>query len=223
MMDAIEAIRSRRSIRVFKPEPVPRKVLQEVLDASRWAPSWANSQPWEFAVVGGKVLDQLKDRLEERVKAKSPESPEIPKPGFTGQYLARIERTRDILDSFRYPPGVEITPERRAEYVAKASRFLGAPNGIIVYIERSLGPYAIFDAGMMAQTICLTAHAMGLGTCLMARVTYFPDILREVLKIPESKLIVIGIAIGYPDPKANYNNYVRSREPLDTMVNWHGI
>ncbi len=222
-MDTLEAIRTRRSIRVFKMEPVPKKVLQEVLDVSRWSPSWANTQAWEFSVIGGKVLEQIKDRLEQKVKSRAPETPEIPKPAFSGEYLARAGHTREILDSMLYPAGTEPPKEKRDEYLIKVARFLGAPNGIIVYTDKSLGSFILQDMGLMVQTICLTAHAMGLGTCIMARVIYYPDVLREILHIPDSKLIVIGIAIGYPDPKANYNNYVRTREPLASMVHWHGI
>ena len=67
-MEIIEAIRSRRSVRSFKPMPVSKKVLEEVLDASRWAPSGSNTQPWEFAVLGGKVTEEVNSRLIEKVE-----------------------------------------------------------------------------------------------------------------------------------------------------------
>ncbi|MDD4876973.1 MAG: nitroreductase family protein [Dehalococcoidales bacterium] len=66
-MDIIEAIRTRRSMRSFKPDPVPRKVLEELLDISRWAPSGGNAQPWYFSVLGGKLLDEIKAKLEVKV------------------------------------------------------------------------------------------------------------------------------------------------------------
>lgn len=50
-MDVIEAIKTRRSIRKYKPDPVEMEKLQAVLEAARWAPSWANTQCWEFIVV----------------------------------------------------------------------------------------------------------------------------------------------------------------------------
>lgn len=222
-MDAIEAIRTRRSIRTFKPDPVPRKVLGEILDAARWTPSWANTQPWEFAVVGGKVLDELKDRFEQRVREKATETPDIPKPVFVEPYLTRIRDLRDILDPLLYPPGAKLTPEMRDAYHIKVARFQGAPNAIIVYTDRSLCPYIVHDIGAVVLTICLAAHVKGLGTCITVRVAYYPDILREVLHIPQSKVIVMGIDIGYPVPEAPYNNFTRVREPLDALVHWHGV
>ena len=76
---------------------------------------------------------------------------------------------------------------------------------------------------MMAQTIALAAPDYGLGTCLMFMTVYWPDILRELLGIPESKLIVLGIAIGYPDAEALVNNFPRHRESLDAFTHWHGF
>jgi hypothetical protein len=67
VMEVIEAIRNRRSIRGFKPEPVPRKVLEELLDTCRWAPSAQNIQTWEIAVAGGNVMAEVKIRFEQMV------------------------------------------------------------------------------------------------------------------------------------------------------------
>ncbi len=62
-MDLIEAIQSRYSVRAFKPATVPRKVLEELLTVSQRSPSWANTQTWEFAVVGGEVMKDMRETL----------------------------------------------------------------------------------------------------------------------------------------------------------------
>ncbi len=62
-MEVTAAIRSRHSVRAYKPDPVPRKVLEELLEVCIRAPSWANSQPWEFAILGGKVIEEVKKKL----------------------------------------------------------------------------------------------------------------------------------------------------------------
>ena len=67
-MEIIEIIRRRRSIRSFKSDPIPKEVLAELLEACRWAPSASNTQPWEFAILGGKVIQAAKDRLVQKVK-----------------------------------------------------------------------------------------------------------------------------------------------------------
>ncbi|MCK4331671.1 MAG: nitroreductase family protein, partial [Dehalococcoidia bacterium] len=52
-MDLVEAIKSRKSVRGYKPTPVPKEILTEILDIAIRSPSGLNSQPWEFTVLGG--------------------------------------------------------------------------------------------------------------------------------------------------------------------------
>ena len=51
-MEMLEHIKARRTIRKFKPDPIPERILDEVFEAAMWAPSHANVQPWDFVVVG---------------------------------------------------------------------------------------------------------------------------------------------------------------------------
>ena len=67
-MDVSEAINQRKSIRAFKPDPVPRDVLTKILEGAIRAPSWANTQPWEFAVATGKPLEEIRAGFLERMK-----------------------------------------------------------------------------------------------------------------------------------------------------------
>jgi nitroreductase len=222
-MDVIEAILNRSSIRGFKSDPVPRNVLEKLLQTCLWAPSTWNMQPWEFAVLGREVMEKVKARLEEKTRMGADIGPDIPEPELFNPYLQRQLDLMASIDTHQFPPGIEMLHEKRTEYLLKGARFHDAPNGIIIYIEKTLYPSAIFDAGIMTQTISLAALAYGLGTCIMARVLFWPDILRKLLGIPESKLLVMGIAIGYPDPQALVNSVSRAREPLDTFAHWHGI
>ena len=230
-MEIIEAIRSRRSIRSFKPTPVPKKVLEEVLDASRWAPSGSNTQPWEFAVLGGKVMEEVNARLIQKVKMEWDTdrltfknfTPDIPFPEFPEPYRQRAINVRNRIDSYQFPPGTPGLDEKRNAYLLYGGRFYGAPNAIIVYTERSICPKAILDIGLLAQTIALAALAYDLGTCLMTTPVAWPEILRELLGIPESKLIALAIAIGYPETEAKVNNFERPREPLGVLTHWHGV
>ena len=230
-MEVIEAIRGRRSIRSFKPDPVPKEALEELLDACRWAPNSSNTQPWEFAVLGGKAIEEAKDRLVERVKAEWDSSshtfrkitPDIPYPDLPEPYLHRAIALRTHIDSHQFPPGTEELDNKRHAYLLYGSRFYGAPNAIILYVEKSICPKALIDIGIMAQTIAIAALDYGLGTCLMSMPVYWPDIFRNLLKIPESKLITLAIPIGYPDSQALVNTFQRSRDPLNAFTHWHGI
>jgi len=229
-MEIIEAIRNRRSIRGFKPDPVPREVLEELLDMSRWAPSIQNMQVWEFVVLGGKVLDEVKARLEEQTKADWDGTrwvhacADVARPKEWPQlYLQRSLQMRDAVDCHQFPPGTENLDEKRHAYWLKGGRFHDAPNVILVCAERALGEVTIFDAGLVSQAIMLGALAYGLGTCVMARPVYWPGLLREMLGISESKILIAAIAIGYPDSEALINSYPRHREPLDTYTQWYGF
>ena len=58
-MDIVEAIQQRKSIRAFKPDPVPQQVLRQIMELALCAPSWANTQPWGFALVAGEKLKEM--------------------------------------------------------------------------------------------------------------------------------------------------------------------
>jgi len=83
--------------------------------------------------------------------------------------------------------------------------------------------WALLNVGLIIQTIALAALGYGLGTAILAAGVSYPDEVRRVLNIPESKQLVIAIAIGYPDSEAEVNRFRSNREPLETMVTWHGF
>jgi nitroreductase len=228
-MEINEAILNRRSIRSFKPDPVPKKVLEEILDVCRWAPSGGNAQPWHFAVLGGEVLDEIKTRHEEKVKTSWDGStfrdinPDLPRTvRYPESLMPRLQALRERMNSYLYPPGTERVEEKQIEYRAKGQRFFDAPNAIIIYCDDT-SPTVMGAVGIVSQTICLSALSYGLGTCIMGQTILWPNIYRELLEIPEDKPIATSIAIGYPDFEAPINNYPRIREPLETLVDWYGV
>ena len=114
-------------------------------------------------------------------------------------------------------------PAARKQFGLRGSRLFDAPAGIFIVMDRRLGPWAMLDAGLVMQTIMLAARAHGLGTSALYAMVRYPDVLRGLLKIPESKQIVCGIAIGYPDEAAPQNTYQRPRLPLDSVASWVGF
>ena len=229
-MEIIEAIRTRRSIRSFKPDPVPKKVLEELLDICRWAPSGGNAQPWYFSVLGGKVLDEVKVRLEEKVETSwdgatfTNTNPDFPRrtAAYPETLMHRVQSLRGPMYGVVAKPNDENREEKMREYRKKCQRFFDAPNAIIICSEDP-NPTAMSAIGIVSQTICLAALAYGLSTCIMGFTVLWPDIYRELLGIPESKPIATSIAIGYPDLEAPINNFVRTRESLDALVEWHEV
>jgi nitroreductase len=227
-MDVIEAIRTRRSIRVFKPDPIPKKVLQELLDVSRWAPSGGNVQPWHFDVLAGKLLAKVTARLVEKAKTWDVSSytnikADLPRTGpYSELLMSRTQSLRALTDAIRYPPGTKNLEAKQLEYRENMLRFFDAPSAIIVCAD-DRGPTAIVSIGAVTQTICLAALAYGLGTCIMGIPVLWPEIFRELLNIPKDRAIVTSIAIGYPDLRAPINTFPRPREPLGNLVEWHGL
>ena len=89
-MELIEAINSRKSIRGYKPTPVPKETLAQVLETSLRAPSAMNLQPWKFTILGGKVMEELKDALQEKVLAGEKGQPDFDSyPPLSGSYRER--------------------------------------------------------------------------------------------------------------------------------------
>ena len=226
-MDVIEAVRSRMSIRAFKADPVPQAVLKQVMELALRAPSWANTQPWQFAVATGKKLEAIKQAFIE--KADEEPAPDLPRPGgFPEPYDSRRRSIgRKMLEIKGI--GREDT-EKRRRWQLQGLGLFEAPAEIYIYIDRSFyyqddGPnvWPVFDCGLVAENIMLLATEYGLGTIPQIQAVHYPDVLREILGIPDSKLIVLGIAIGYPNWDDPINRYRSEREPLDAVVKWHGF
>jgi nitroreductase len=222
-MELIEAIKSRKSTRAYRSDPVPRKILEQALEVARWAPSADNSQPWEVAIVSGKPLAELKQILSEKMSVMEEFKPDIPFPfpNYPPLYTNRgKENGRRLFECMGIPRG---DMEKRLQWVQRMICFFDAPAAMILYVERALGDYAILDAGMFLQNFILTCTKHGLGTCVEMGVVFYPQVLRNMLNIPESKLIICGLAIGYPDENAPVNKFRSLREPIESFANWHGF
>ena len=220
-MDVIDAIKARYTVRAYKPEPVPKGVLAELMEAALRAPSWANTQTWEFAVVGGEVMRELKQSLAAKASAQEERYPDIPRPEWPSPY-----RERSMENGIRLYQLLGISrddTERQLQWYVEMYRLFDAPNGIIVYTDRELSVWALVNVGLVVQSIALAALDYGLGTAMLAASVSYPDEVRRIVRIPESKQLVIAIAIGYPDPEAKVNEFRSNREPLETMVTWHGF
>lgn len=222
-MELVEAVKARRSIRGYKPIPVARDIIAQILDVARWAPSGSNTQPWEFFVLGGEVLERVKDALQQRFLAGAEPTPDFP----MASAQPEVYRERRVaLVSALYPllGFAREDREKRREWYLKMMRAFDAPNVILVATEADAGDsWAMFNIGAVTQTIALVALEFGLGSCIEGALVQYPDVVREILGIPRSKKLVIGIAIGYPDWDLPVNRFRSSREPLDKIVTWCGL
>ena len=98
---------------------------------------------------------------------------------------------------------------------------MGAPCALFLFIDKALTSLSLYEMGLFTQTILLAARSFDLGTCLQASVAGYPDAICDALGVPNSKLLVIGIALGYPDMNAQFNTYQSDRVGIDTFTQWY--
>lgn len=222
-MNIVEAVRTRKSVRGFKKEAVPREILAEILSIATCSPSTMNTQPWEFTVVSGEVLDNIRrGNTESLVSGVEPHTDLAKHNAYQGIYR---QRQVDLaVQIFKLMGIAREDKEKRAEWLQRGFRYFDAPAAIIISIDNSMdGALAVFDIGAVAQTICVVALSYGLATCIEDQGVMFPDVIRKFTGIPESKRIVIGIAIGYPDQEFPANALKCQRESIENITTWQGF
>ena len=219
-MELREAIRSRRSIRQFLNKPVSEDIIRDLIAQSLWAPSWGNTQPWEIVVATGEKLEEFKKRNEEGLLAGKASQTDVPMPQVWPE--AYLKRYKDLGKGvFSSLAIAREDKEARLKHFVDMFGLFDAPAVILLTVDKELSlEYAMLDIGIYLQTFCLLAHDRGLGTCIMAAIVSFPDLLRELFIIPENKNIVMGAALGWPDPEAPVNHFERQRGALDDFVKW---
>lgn len=219
-MELQEVIRHRRSIRQFLPKSVSEDLIQDMIADCLWAPSWGNTQPWEIVVITGQKMAEFKKKSQEALLAGKEAATDIPMPQVWPEaYLDRYKQLgRSVLGALSI---ARDDKEARLQHFVNMFGFFDAPAAILVAVDKEFAlEYAMLDAGIFLQTFCLLAHDRGLGTCILAVMVSYPEIARELFSIPDSKLMVIGVALGWPDPDAPVNCFERKRKSAADFVSW---
>jgi nitroreductase len=215
-MELIEGLETRRSVRAYKSDPLPEKLLRQILETAKWSPSFADSQPWEVAVVTGKKLEELKDALGKEVESGTPADPDLPVPQQWPPEIAA--RLKAHYEHHQRSLGKDPSAPRQAR--PGRPDFYNAPCAVFLFVDKGTTEWSIYDAGLFSQTLILAAHAHGVGSCLQAMMTLYPGAVRKCLGIPDSKKLVVGISLGYPDTESEEYGYRSEREGLDRFVKW---
>jgi len=220
-----EAILSRRSLRAFKSDPVPRAVVEEILALASRSPSGTNIQPWKVRVLAGKTRDSLCKAM---IDAYAIEGEE----GFKRPYNYYPVKWREPYVGRRRKLGwdlyglLDITRDDKAGMARQHARnyaFFGAPVGFVFTLDTDLELGSWLDFGMFLQTIMLAARGKGLDTCPQAAIANAHKIIRRELAIPESEQIVCGMSLGYARADAVENNLVTVREPVASFTQFLGF
>jgi len=219
-MDAIECITTRRSIRAFLPKPVSADIIEKVLAAASRSPSYTNSQPWEVAVVSGNKCKQMKKILGDLAGSNVPAKPDFPYPVTMPAEMT--QRSLDHRIRRAHFLGMEFGTEGQARQNRVTNYdFYGASTVLLLFLDRTSIYYPVFDMGLFTQTLALTAHSYGLGTCIQAMLAAYPGAVRDLLEIPETKALLTGVSIGYADPGAKTNEYVSNRIGPEKFAKWY--
>jgi len=215
-MDLIKTIQERRSVRAFKTDAIPKETLEEILKLAIQAPSAINLQPWEFVVVTGEERERLSRRLIKAYKEKQIScGPGNVKP-LPKTVTIRGAKTLEMMNPF-----FEEMKADPNQFINEGScNFYGAPVAILICLDDSFPKARLVDIGLVLGYLLLIAHEYGLGTCPIGLITAYEDEIKELLNIPENKMVVIGVAVGYPDSKTPINRFKSSREDIGDFIRW---
>jgi nitroreductase len=219
-----EVVLGRRSIRGFKPERVPKALIREVIELAMRAPSSLNTQPWNFYVVTGAPLDRIRSGNTDRNLAGVPSSREIRSHGdYVGAHRDRqIEIAKQLFGAM----GIERhDKEKRQEWVLRGFRQFDAPVSIVITYDRSIhgGDIAPFDCGGVVNALVNAAWSRGLGCVINSQGITQSPVVREHAAIPDDQVIMICVAMGFPDDAFPANAVVSHRKPVDEAAVFVGF
>ncbi len=221
--DTETAILSRRSIRGFLPDPVPRETVEHLLDVAARAPSGTNMQPWRVIALAGAELRRFCDGVAEAYTSGAEHASEWP---YYPSPLAEpyLSRRREIGWALYGLLGIGRGERDKARaHVVNNLHFFGAPVGLVCLIDRDLKIGSWLDYGMFLENIATAARASGLDTCAMAVFADYPNTIRGLLGLPDSDMIVCGMAIGREDRDAPANALRTTRVPATGFARFRGF
>ena len=219
-MDRAEALsamlRERRSVRDFRPDPVPGPVLEAILADASHSPSWSNTQPYRVAIASGALRDSL-----------------------SREYCEAFDSGRasdgDFETGFPYP--ADLLPRRRATgyglykhigiaredlaarrlQMRRNFEFFGAPTALFLFVHRGLREFAVLDAGIFLQSLMLAAQARGLATCAQGALASWAGPPKRAFAVPEDYKLACGLAIGYASQNP-VNAFDPGRAPIGELL-----
>jgi nitroreductase len=223
-MEFDEVVLGRRSIRGYKPDPVPRRLVEEIIKLAMRSPSSMNTQPWHFHVITGEPLDRIRAGNTERMVAGVPQSREF----RTGEAFGGRHRDRQVGVAKQLFSAMEIARDdqaKRQEWVLRGFRQFDAPVCIIITYDRVLdgSDDTPFDCGAAATMLVNAAWSRGLGAVINSQGIMQSPVVREHAGIPEDQVIMKSIALGWPDHDFPANAVVSERRSVEDAAVFIGF
>ncbi len=225
LLELEQLIASRRSIRGYKPDPIPKELLEEVVSLAKRAPSSMNTQPWNFHVITGAPLEAIREGNTERMLAGAAVDREI-KMASHGYQGVHRERQVEIAVQLFEAMGIERhDKERRQDWVMRGFRQFDAPVSIVVTIDAELADDTVahFDCGAATYGLVLAATDKGLGCVINGQGIMQSSVVRKHAKIPKDEVIMTCVAMGWPDDEFVANDVVSRRIPNDAVASFVGF
>jgi nitroreductase len=220
--NAVDAvIRSRKAVRVFRPDVVSRKDVTDILAVARTAPSNSNTQPWHVHVLTGSAKQHLSEVLYQAFLSDAhPPLQHMPDP-LPGACLPRQE---EFGARYYGALGVDKTDVAgRMRATGRNFNFFGAPVGLIFTIDSSFKKYSWLDYGMFLQTIMIAARARDLDTCAQVSFARYQTTIADHLHLELGYEVVCGMSLGYADPASSVNHLAIPRESVDQFTRFMGF
>ena len=222
-MEFDDVVLGRRSIRGFKPDPVPQDLIRDIVRLATRAPSSMNTQPWYFHVVTGEPLNEIRRGNTENNLAGVPASREI---RMHGPYEG-IHRERQKAIAVQLFDAMDIAwidKERRQDWVLRGFRQFDAPVSVVVTFDASLtdNDIAIFDCGAVTNCLVNAAWSRGVGAVINGQGIMQSPVVRRFARIPDDQVIMSCVAMGFPKTDFPANDVISTRRDVDEVVNFVG-
>lgn len=222
-----EAITSRMSARAFTQEPVPRALLEQILEVASRAPSGTNTQPWKVYVLQGASRDSLVEKIctaHDAVRA----NPELAKnykeeyDYYPTQWISPfIDRRRENGWSLYGLLGIgKADKDKMHAQHQRNYKFFDAPVGLMFTVNRVMGRGSMLDVGMLLQNVMVSARGHGLHTCPQAAWNGFANIIMPHIGAGEDEMLVCGMSLGYADETDKVNTFHTPRVPATEFTTW---
>ena len=224
-MDFESLVGSRRSTRGYLDKPVPKELMVEVIDLAQRAPSSMNTQPWNFHVLTGAPLEQVREGNTERMLAGAAVDREI-KMSDHGYQGVHRERQIEIAVQLFEAMGIERDDKaRRQDWVMRGFRQFDAPVSVVVTCDKELADDTVahFDCGSATYGLVLAATSKGLGCVINGQGIMQSSVVREHGNIPEDEVIMTCVAMGWPDPEFVANDVVSRRASNVDVASYVGF
>jgi nitroreductase len=219
-MNTLDALQQRKSVRAFLDQEVEKEKIDTILAAASHAPSGANIQPWQVAVVSGETKKRLQTQIEKNFREgkRGPADYQYyPKEWNNPYKLRRINCGQQMYSSLEIARSEK---HRKREQWAANYRSFDAPVMLLFFMDATMETGSYLDYGMFLQSIMLAALDQGLATCTQASLADYPELIKTTLNYPQDSVLLCGMALGYEDKEAPINSYRTPREKTDSFTRY---